>query len=65
MKNPNSDIKALTDGMVEIDVSLRRARKQLVDAEWTGDEEAENALRREIERLERQKELGQTHDVPW
>jgi hypothetical protein len=61
----HSDIKALTDGMVEIDVSLRRARKQLVDAEWTGDEEAENALRREIERLERQKELGQTHDVPW
>lgn len=57
--------KALVDGMVEIDVSLRRARKMLVDAEWNGDEEAVRALRAEIERLERQKELGQTHDVPW
>lgn len=61
----HSDIKHLTDGMVEIDVALRRARKQLVDAEWTGDEDAEKALRREIERLETQKALGQTHDVPW
>ena len=57
--------KALVDGMVEIDVSLRRARKMLVDAEWNGDEEAVRALRAEIERLDRQKELGQTHDVPW
>ena len=57
--------KALVDGMVEIDVSLRRARKMLVDAEWNGDEEHVRALRAEIERLERQKELGQTHDVPW
>jgi len=61
----HSDIKHLTDGMVAIDVALRRARRQLVDAEWTGDEDAEKALRREIERLETQKALGQTHDVPW
>ncbi len=65
MPNSNPDTKRLTDGMVEIDVALRRARKQLVDAEWTGDEDAEKALRREIERLEAQRALGQTHDVPW
>jgi len=61
----HSDIKHLTECMIEIDVALRRARKQLVDAEWTGDEDAEKALRREIERLEDQRALGQTHDVPW
>ena len=51
--------------MIEIDTSLRHAKRLLVDAEWNGDEEAEKSLRREIERLEMLKSYGETHDVPW
>lgn len=55
----------LLDGVVEINASILRARHLLIDAEWSGDEESAKALRSEIKRLEMQKELGQTHDVPW
>lgn len=55
----------LTDAVVQIDASIKRAEKMLVDMEWVGDEEACKSLRNEIERLKKQKALGETHDVPW
>lgn len=58
-------ITDLLDGVVEIGASILHAKHLLIDAEWSGDEESAKALRAEIRRLEMQKELGQTHDVPW
>lgn len=55
----------LTNAVIQIDVSIKQAKKMLVDMEWIGDEEACKSLRNEIERLEKQKALGETHDVPW
>ena len=64
MKSP-SEAEPERQYMIEIDTSLRHAKRLLVDAEWNGDEEAEKSLRREIERLEMLKSYGETHDVPW
>jgi hypothetical protein len=55
----------LVNSTIEIDVAINRAKRLLVDAEWQEDEETIKSLRNEIDRLERQKALGQTHDVLW
>lgn len=60
-----SNMANLTNSVISIDISIDRARRMLVDAEWNEDEEAVKSLRREIERLERLKSVGETHDVPW
>jgi hypothetical protein len=64
MQSP-SDLQDLTKNVIEIDRAIRQAERMLVDAEWTGDEEAIRSLRNEIDRLNMQKALGQTHDVVW
>lgn len=46
----------------EIEVEIRRARCRLQDAIWDEDEELQKALRREIERLEMKRSLGETHE---
>ena len=46
----------------EIEVEIRRARSKLHDAIWNEDEELQKALRREIERLEMKRALGETHE---
>jgi vacuolar-type H+-ATPase subunit D/Vma8 len=60
-----SDLQSLVNSTIEIDVAINRAKRLLVDAEWQEDEETIKSLRNEIDRLERQKALGQTHDVLW
>ncbi len=46
----------------EIEVEIRRARAKLQDAIWDEDEELQEALRREIKRLELKRSLGETHE---
>lgn len=60
-----SDLSKLERSVISIDISLDRAKRMLVDAEWNEEEEVIRSLRSEIERLERLKALGETHDVPW
>ena len=64
MQSP-SDLQSMINSTIEIDVALKRAQRLLVDAEWQENEEMIKSLRNEIERLQRQKSLGQTHDVLW
>jgi hypothetical protein len=46
----------------EIEVEIRRARAKLQDAIWDENEELQEALRREIDRLELKRSLGETHE---
>jgi len=46
----------------EIEVEIRRARAKLQDAIWDEDDELQEALRREIDRLELKRSLGETHE---
>ena len=65
MTQSPSDLQSMINSTIEIDVALKRAQRLLVDAEWQENEEMIKSLRNEIERLQRQKSLGQTHDVLW
>ena len=49
----------------EIERALKQARNQLQDAIWEDNKELTDALMREINRLELQKSLNQTHDVDF
>jgi hypothetical protein len=46
-------------------LKLARLRKELNEAEWTSDIAREDALRREIARLELMIELGTHYDEPF
>jgi hypothetical protein len=46
-------------------LKLARLRKELIDAEWSYDIAREDALRREIARLELMLELGTQYDEPF
>ena len=46
-------------------LKLSRLREELIDAEWTSDIAREDALRREIARLELMIELGTHYDEPF
>ncbi len=46
-------------------LKLARLRKELNDAEWNSDIAREDALRREIARLELMLELGTHYDEPF
>lgn len=52
----------LAKPVYEISSELRKARCKLQDAIWEEDEEAQAALRREIERLEIKISLGETYE---
>jgi len=55
----HSDLIAPT---CEIATELRRIREKLHEAIWQEDEELIKALRREIERLELKRAIGETHE---
>jgi hypothetical protein len=46
-------------------LKLSRLRRELNEAEWTSDIAREDALRREIARLELMLELGTQYDEPF
>jgi hypothetical protein len=46
-------------------LKLARLRRELIDAEWASDIAREDALRREIARLELMLELGTLYDEPF
>jgi len=46
-------------------LKLSRLRRELNEAEWTSDITREDALRREIARLELMLELGTQYDEPF
>lgn len=46
----------------EIEKEIRNAQSRLQDAVWDEDEELQNALKRQIERLQLKKSLGETHE---
>ncbi len=46
-------------------LKLARLRKELIDAEWTSDIAREDALRREIARLELMLTVGTHYDEPF
>ena len=52
----------LAKPVYEILAELKKARCKLQDAIWEEDEEAQAALRREIERLEIKISLGETYE---
>lgn len=47
----------------DIDLELINLKSKLHDAVWNEDEELQKALRRQIERLEMQKRMGELYDV--